>query len=127
LKPEEALRLDYYKEGNREEFQKLLREVKPFAKIPADREVPLELLEKLIWKYECKYSLMLNYICPVYLPNEKRMYSVTVRNTDTKELYPTVYASSVYEAFCKAALFYYNEITLKGAVGLKDWSRKYET
>ena len=126
MTPDEALRLDYYKEGCGEGFQRLLRGIRPFAKIPLDQDVPLELLEKLIWKYECKYSLMLNYICPVYLPNERRMYSVTVRYTDTKELYPTIYASSMYEAFCKAALFYYSEITLKKAVGLKDWSRKYE-
>ena len=121
---QKALGKDYYKGDNKDVFQNLLRNIKPFKNIDGDKEIELDLLEKLVYTYECKYAIMVNYICPVYLKDERRMYSITVRNTDTKELYPVIYASSIYESFVKICLFYYLEISVKENVGLKEWEKK---
>ena len=121
---QKALNQDYYKGNNKDVFQNLLRKIKPFKNIDRDQEIELELLEKLVYNYECKYAIMVNYICPVYLKNERRMYAITVRNTTTKELYPTLYASSIYESFVKICLFYFLEISINENVGLKEWDKK---
>lgn len=121
---QKALSLDYYRDDNRDIFQNILRKIKPFKKNPIEDDISLDLLEKLIYTYECKYAIMVNYICPVYLKGERRMYSVTVKNTETKDLYPTIFASTIYESFCKIALFYYCEISVKGKVNLKEWDKK---
>lgn len=111
---------------DKELFQKVLRKIKPFSKYPDKGEIPIEDLEKLIAVYEYKYSIQLDYIHPLFFPGEERMYSVVIRNTDTKELYPLIYSNTVYEALCKVCIFYYSEITFKGSVGLKDWTRRFE-
>lgn len=121
---QKAIGQDYYKGDNKDIFQNLLRKIKPFKNIDKGQEIELELLEKLVYTYECKYAIMVNYICPVYLKNERRMYSITVRNTTTKELYPVLYASSIYESFVKICLFYFLEISVKETVGLKEWEKK---
>lgn len=121
---QKALNQDYYKGNNKDVFQNLLRKIKPFKNIDRDQEIELELLEKLVYTYECKYAIMVNYICPVYLKGEKRMYSITVKNTVTKELYPVIFASSIYESFVKICLFYFLEISVNENVGLKEWDKK---
>lgn len=124
---EELLNLDYYKGVNSVIFQKALRQIKSFQSLEEEKIVSLELLEKLIYTYECKYAIMINYICPVFIPDERRMFSATIRNTDTKELYPTIYGSSIYELFTKICIFYYWLCSKKKSVGLKDWSKKYDS
>ena len=128
LQVSEILNMDYYEDGNCEIFQNKLKEIKPFRNYGAE-QISLEMLEKLIYKYECKYSIMINYICPIYIPDERKMYSVTFRCTDKSVIkkFPVVYGSTIYETFCKIALFYYDEITIKGNIGLKDWEKKNET
>lgn len=106
-------------------FQDMLKRIKPFKNIKGN--VPIELLEKLIYKYELKYAIMVNYICPVFTKDVVPMYSVSIRDTETKELLPTIYGTSIYETLCKICLYYYMEITIKGNIGLKDWSKKYES
>lgn len=124
----QLLNKDYYKDNNDEVFQNVLRKIKPFKNIPKDEEISLELLEKLIYKYECKYDIMINYICPTYIPDERRMYSVTFRNTNKKVIkeFTRVYGSTIYELYIKIALFYYLEITLEQNITLKDWGKRYE-
>lgn len=112
-------------EGCEEIFQDMLKRIKPFKNIKGN--VPIELLEKLIYKYELKYAIMINYICPVFTKDVVPMYSVSIRDTETKELLPTIYGTSIYETLCKICLYYYMEITIKGNIGLKDWSKKYES
>lgn len=105
-------------------FQEALKQIKPFRGY--EKRIPLNMLEKLIYKYELKYAIMINYICPVFNPEVQPMYSVTIRNTDSHELIQTLYGMSIYETMCKIALYYHMEITLKGNIGLKDWNKRYE-
>lgn len=107
-------------------FQEALKQIKPFRKLDKKR-IPLSMLEKLIYTYELKYAVMINYICPVFNPEVPLMYSVTIRETKEKKLIQSIYGTSIYETMCKIALFYYMEITLKGTIGLKDWTKRYES
>lgn len=106
-------------------FQKQLKRIKPFKNV--DGDIPIELLEKLIYKYEIKYAVMVDYICPIFTPEADPLYYVKIRNTDIREFLPPVYGTSIYETMCKICLMYYMEISLKGNIGLKDWSKKYES
>ena len=116
----EILNLDYYKGKNENIFQKALRKIKPFKNIPLDENIDLELLEKLVATYEYKYAFMINYICPVYIPGERRMYSATIRNTNTKEISDMVFASSLYELYCKICILYYSKVI--NGFELKNWN-----
>lgn len=107
-------------------FQTLLRKIKPLSKYPVEEEIPLEVLERLVATYEYKYAVQLDYIHPVFIPNENRIYSAVIRNTDTKDTYPIIYSGSLYEMMCKVCIFYYSEIAMKKAVGLKDWSKRFK-
>lgn len=115
----EILHLDYYENENI--FQKALRKIKPLSKYSLEENIPLDILEKLVSTYEYKYAIMINYICPVYIPGERRMYSVTIKNTEKNETY-YIHSSSIYEAFCKISILYYSEV--KNGLGLKDWKDK---
>lgn len=106
-------------------FQEMLKRIKPFRNIKGD--IPIELLEKLIYKYELKYAIMVNYICPIFVENTVPMYSASIRSTKTREMLPTIYGTSIYETLCKICLYYYMEITIKESIGLKDWRLKYES
>lgn len=126
MKTSEILGMDYYREGNEKIFQKALRKIKPFRNIPMDENISMDFLEKLVSRYEHKYAIMINYITPVYLPKERCMYSVDFRGTEggsRLSIYPHIFSSTIYELYVKIALFYYNEITVKNKIPLKDWSK----
>lgn len=112
-------------DGNEEIFQEELKNIKPFRNIKND--VPLSMLEKLIYKYELKYAIMVNYICPVFIPDNEPMFSATIRDTKTKKLLPTIYGGTIYELFCKICLYYYLKTTITKEIGLKEWNKKYES
>lgn len=111
-------------EDDEEIFQNVLKKIKPFKNIKGN--IPIEMLEKLIYKYEIKYNVMIVYICPVFIKDSVPMYSVKIKDVKTKEYFPTIYGSSMYETLCKICLLYYMEIGVKNHIGLKDWSKKYE-
>ena len=124
MKTSEILAKQYSK--HKDIFQTVLRKIKNFSDYPENVDVPLDAIEAFVAECEYKYAIQCDYIHPVFMPNEARMYSAVVRNTDTKWLYPVIYAGSVYEVFCKLCIFYYSEIMMKKAVGLKDWSKRFE-
>lgn len=104
----EILNLDYYE--NQDVFQKALRKIKPFEKYPEGEEIPLEDLEKLISRYEYKYALMLQYICPLYIQGERNVYSASIKRSDTQEHLGYIYGSTFYELFVKLCFKYYTEV-----------------
>lgn len=112
-------------EDDEEIFQNALKKIKPFKKVNGN--IPIELLEKLIFKYEMKYAVMIDYICPIFMFDAEPMYSVKIRETETRESLPSVYGTSIYEVLSKVCLTYYMEITLKDNIGLKDWSKRNES
>lgn len=119
MKTSEILNLDYYE--NKNIFQKALKQIKPFSK--CEEEIPFELLEKFVAKCEYKYNIMINYICPVYIPDEKFIYSATIRETEECEICKTIFSCSLYELYIKISIYYYSLIKAE-KLTLKDWSKK---
>lgn len=108
-------------EGNEKKFQKALRKIKPFENVGLEKDIPFEKLEKLIGVYERKYAIMLHWLCPTFLPNEKDIWCANVVNTDTGEMYDYLYESSLYGIYVKLAILYYSEV--KNGLGLKQWDK----
>ena len=116
----EILDLDYSDEVGKELIQKALRKIKPLSKFDIEEEIPLDVLEKLISKYQHKYCLMINYITPTFVPEERNMYCATCKRTDTLEYIGNVYSSTIYELFAKLSIKFYYE-TQKGNIPTQDW------
>jgi hypothetical protein len=107
MKVKEILSLDYSNAESKDIMQKKLRGIKPFREIPSNVEIPLEKLEKYVGLVQRKYALQVDYICPVYIPNENNLYSITVRNTASNEYLTYLYSKTIYEAFVKISILYY--------------------
>ena len=116
----EILDLDYADEKNKEIIQKALRKIKPLSKYDIDEEVPLEVLETLVSKYQHKYCLFVNYITPTYIPGERNTYCATCKRTDTLDYIGNVYSSTIYELFAKLSIKFYYE-TQSGNIPTQDW------
>lgn len=119
---QELLDLDYYVEENKTLIQKALRKIKPFSKYEMDKEIPLLKLEMLVSKYQHKYCLMINYITPTYIPEERNTYCASIKRTDTMKYLENVYATSLYELFAKLCIKFYYEVE-KRNVPQQDWDK----
>lgn len=121
MKVKEILNLDYSKPENKDLMQKKMRGIKPFRDIPVNEEVDLKLLEKFIGLVQRKYALQIDYICPVYIPDENNLYSATVRNTASNEYYTYIYGKTIYEVFVKISILYYALTKSGKEFPLADW------
>ena len=95
----ELLGLDYTIEENKKLIQKALRRIKPFEDKPLNEDIPLLTLELLVGKYERKYNLMINYICPTFVPGERNLYCATIKKKDETGILEFIYATELYELF----------------------------
>ena len=121
MKVKEILSLNYSSPENKDIMQKKLRGIKPFRDIPVNVEIPLEKLEKYIGLVQRKYALQVDYICPVFIPEEDNLYSVTIRNTTSNEYLTYIYGKTIYEVFVKISILYY-ALTKDGKdYPLADW------
>jgi len=114
----EILALNMYEENNADIIQKHLKVIKPFENISGD--VPMERLEKYIGLVQRKYALQIDYICPTFVPDEKNLYSASVRRTDTGKYLTDIYSTTMYELFCKVCILY-NAVTKGKDFPLADW------
>lgn len=72
---------------------------------PEGKKVKFEDIETLIIKLQRKYGHTMQFISLTLLENESPWYSVSIRNGKTKEWVKTVYGLTMYELYCKVALF----------------------
>lgn len=121
MKVKEILNLNYSESQNKDIIQKKMRGIKPFRDIPSNIEIPLEKLEKYIGLVQRKYALQIDYICPVFIPEENNLYSATVRNTASNEYYTYIYGKSIYEVFAKISILYYALLKSNENFPLADW------
>lgn len=121
MKVKEILNLNYSEPQNKDIIQKKMRGIKPFRDIPSNIEIPLEKLEKYIGLVQRKYALQIDYICPVFIPEENNLYSATVRNTASNEYYTYIYGKSIYEVFAKISILYYALLKNNENFPLADW------
>lgn len=121
MKVKEVLNLNYSNPQDKDIMQKKLRGIKPFRNIPVNVEIPLESLEKYISLVQRKYALQVDYICPVFIPEELNLYSVTVRNTASNEYLTYIYGKTIYEVFVKISILYYALTKGDKQFPLADW------
>ena len=121
MKVKEILNLNYSNPQDKNIMQKKLRGIKPFRNIPVNVEIPLESLERYISLVQRKYALQVDYICPVFIPEELNLYSVTVRNTCTNEYLTYIYGKTIYEVFVKVSILYYALTKSGKEFPLADW------
>lgn len=89
-----------------EETQKWLLRIEPLRKrTPEGKKVKFEDLEQLIIKLQKKYGHTMQWINLTIINEEIPWYSVSIRDGNTKEWVKTVYGLTMYELYCKVALF----------------------
>ena len=121
MKVKDILNLDYSNPQNKDVMQKKMRGIKPFRDIPVNEEIPMEMLEKYVGLVQRKYALQIDYICPVYVPEENNLYSATIRNTASNEYYTYIYGKTIYEVFVKISILYYALTKSGKEFPLADW------
>lgn len=121
MKVKDILNMDYSNPQNKDVMQKKMRGIKPFRDIPVNEEIPIEMLEKYVGLVQRKYALQIDYICPVYVPEENNLYSATIRNTASNEYYTYIYGKTIYEVFVKISILYYALTKSGKEFPLADW------
>ena len=114
MKLREILDLDCRIEENKQHLLKALRKIPPLAKYD---EIPLEALEKVIGTITRKYTIRIEYICPLYAKNNGNVYCVSLKLIDPYQWLENVYGCNLYEVMAKTALRMYAEVK-KGTVKL---------
>lgn len=121
MKVKDILNMDYSNPQNKDVMQKKMRGIKPFRDVPVNEEIPIEMLEKYVGLVQRKYALQIDYICPVYVPEENNLYSATIRNTASNEYYTYIYGKTIYEVFVKISILYYALTKSGKEFPLADW------
>lgn len=107
---EQLLSLNCKSEENKEMLQRALRKIKPFAKYE-NEEVPLEILEKFIYKMTSKYNVDLQWITYSRLDNNEPYWSASLKKGSPNHNWiGTVYGISIYELLCKFCILMYSSI-----------------
>ena len=99
---------DFRYSDYKEETQRWLRKIDVLAKrTPEGEDVKFEDIEKLIIKMQKKYRHSMQWISLTILDGEIPWYSVSIRDGEKKSWIKTIYGLSIYELYCKVALFMY--------------------
>lgn len=90
------------------EAQRWLLKISALSKrTPEGEKVKFEDIEQLIIKLQKKYGHTMQWISLTIIDGETPWYSVSIRDGNTKEWVKTIYGLSMYELYCKVALFLY--------------------
>ena len=74
---------------------------------PEDEDVKFEDLEQLIIRLQKKYGHSMQWINLTLIDGEVPWYSVSIKDGQTKDWVKTIYGLTMYELYCKVALFLY--------------------
>lgn len=114
MKLKDALICDVRTKGVWDELHELLFKVPPLKKYGPNGPIPLEKLEKLMWVFNEKYGIQLQYIMTV---PQKGMdgfyYSCSLKTNHNNTWIGTVYGITIYECFVKMVLLSYGYIKSK--------------
>lgn len=120
MKLKDALISDVRKEGVWEELHEMLFKIPPLKKYGPVGNVPLEKLEKLMWMFNEKYGVQMQYIMliPQKAPRGSNeldgyFYSCSVKNNHDQSWIGTVYGRTIYECYVKMVLLSYGYIKSK--------------
>lgn len=102
---EDVMELKYSDERQKQILLTCLRKIKPFSKYPIDVEIPIDLIQTYIEKIMAKYQIRIGYIFYSMTKNNGgSMWTIMLREISIGVYLDTIHASSIYEAFCKAAI-----------------------
>ena len=104
----EVINGDFRYEDYETETQRWLLKIDVLRKrTPEGEKVRFEDIEKLIIKLQNKYDHRMQWINLVMLEDETPWYTVSIREGRKHEWIKTLYGLSMYELYCKVALFLY--------------------
>jgi hypothetical protein len=102
----EVVEGDYRYQDYETEAQKWLLKIEALKRrTPEGEKVSFEAIEQLIIKLQKKYGHTMQWISLTLIDGELPWYSVSIRDGDTKEWVKTIYGLTMYELYCKVALF----------------------
>jgi hypothetical protein len=102
----EVVEGDFRYQDYESETQRWLLKIDVLRKRTKEGEkVSIDDLDKLIVKLEKKYGHTMQWISLTLIDGELPWYSVSIRDGNTKEWVKTIYGLSIYELYCKVALF----------------------
>lgn len=107
MKTSEILDLDYRKMENKVMIAKALKKIEMFQCCTG--KIPIEMLEEYIVDCERKYSMMINYICPI-ITNGIFRYCATIKEKENQEITNYIYACCIFELYAKICILYYSKI-----------------
>ena len=118
----DLLKLDCRKYENKCLIQRALKSIKPFSKTDEREEIPIDKIERFLSLCFEKYDIYFRYITCSY---DRKSYDVigyynceVEINVEGKvKQMESIHASSIYELFCKIAIYVYSWIK-KGSVKL---------
>ena len=107
MKVSEVLNLDCRIESNRQEVQRTLRKIKPFAKWSGNM-IPMEMLERCLQVLSNKYDIHCRDIYPdTNSGNKYIIWRSIVIDGKTLETVGTVYGCTFYEVLAKTVILVY--------------------
>lgn len=107
MKAKDILNGDYRKPEVREVIQEKLRLIPALSKYSEDEDIPLEVLEKVIWKMREKYGTAMQYIMSTFQMKGEPYYSCSFKTKD-HEWIGTVNGLTIYEVYAKGVLMCYS-------------------
>lgn len=108
MKVKDAIYGDYRKSEVRDLIQTALRKIPALSKHNEENDIPLEALEKAIWKMREKYGCMMQYIMPLFRPELNEAYYSCSFKTKEHEWIGTVNGLTIYEVYAKGVLMLYS-------------------
>lgn len=104
----EVVEGDFRYQDYRTETQRWLLKIDALRKrTKPGEEVKFEYIEQLIIKLQTKYGHKMQWINLTIIDGETPWYSVSIMDKNTKEWVKTIYGLTIYELYCKVALFLY--------------------
>lgn len=107
MKVKDALISDYRKPEVKEFIQEKLKQIPALSKYSeSDKEIPLNVLEKFLWKLYEKYGNKMQYIMPTLQPSGEAYYTCSFKTKDHNWI-GTINGLTIYEIYAKGALMCY--------------------
>lgn len=109
----QILELDCRIEENKETIQKVLKQIKPLAKCPEGKKIPLQKIERC-FKVLCnKYGTYISFMYPDTQSNDKYViWQCDIRDA-RKQKIGTSYGCTFYECIAKAVILIYSKTRRK--------------
>lgn len=112
MKLSEVIVSDMRDEENKAELQRWLRKMKPFSALPEDEDIPLEMIEALMWRLSNKIGIKPSYLSfnasNTEYDDERNVFRLSIVSAEKMHsLVSTVVGLTIYEAVAKGLLVMY--------------------